>query len=483
MGAERDDQRLIAAFRAGDDAAFDAIFARYRPVLVRYARRVLGGGAEHAEDVVQEGMWRAARALRRDERHIELKPWLFRLVRNCALDELARVRTDTVDLDAVEGTGALRAPEVHEPAIASARRAELREVLGDLSLLPDQQRHALVRRELDGLSHDQLATELGLTAQASKNLVFRARANLVKHREARDTACEHVQRDLLAAHDAQRRASAATYRHVATCRACREFRTALRGTRQAMALLSPAPLLLASGLAFFGVKAAAASAKGTAVKAGATATAAVATVGAVGAVEVFDVGDRSPQAIESRAVPGGAVRAGQPLPRGTAVVRRRVAFAPGSSAPRTVALPCPAGLRTADVLPAGGAPATVTYAPGSSVGADAVARVVVVPRAAAASGQAVRVGVLCKRPDREGSIVAGRRRGATPFAAERRAAFRVRVRTAHLHAAPAGAVVGSVRLGQPVEGRGAPRDGWVRVLTDTGVRGWVRSDVLAPRGR
>ena len=63
--AERSDQQLIARFRKGDDTAFDAIYDRYRPMLLRYARRVLGGGAEHAEDVVQEGMWRAARALRR----------------------------------------------------------------------------------------------------------------------------------------------------------------------------------------------------------------------------------------------------------------------------------------------------------------------------------------------------------------------------------------------------------------------------------
>ena len=42
-------------------------------------------------------MLRASRALRRDDRHIELRPWLYRLMRNCALDELARVRTDSVD--------------------------------------------------------------------------------------------------------------------------------------------------------------------------------------------------------------------------------------------------------------------------------------------------------------------------------------------------------------------------------------------------
>jgi len=364
----------------------------------------------------------------------------------------------------------------------AGRRSHLREVLGDLSLLPDQQRHALLRRELDGISHTQLAVDLGLTEHASKNLVFRARTNLVKHRDARDASCEPVQRDLLAAHDAQRRASAATYRHVATCRACRQFRSALRGTRKAMALLSPGPLLLASGLAFFGIKAATASAKGTAVKAGATATAAVATVGAVGAMQVFSGGDPAPQAVESRAVPGGTVRSGEPLPRGTAVVRVRVALPAGRSAAQTVELPCPVGLRTADVLPTAGAPVTATYAPGSTVGADRVARLVVAPRAAPDRPQTARVGVLCRRPDREGSIVADRPRPPQAHSAGAdRARFTVTAASAFLHEAPGGGVVGSVRRGQPVEGRGEPRDGWQRVAADTGERGWVRAGVLRRR--
>ncbi len=75
----KDDQALIAAYRAGDDAAFARIHERHHAPLERYARKVLGRSSEHAEDVVQEAMLRASRALRRDDRHIELRPWLFRL--------------------------------------------------------------------------------------------------------------------------------------------------------------------------------------------------------------------------------------------------------------------------------------------------------------------------------------------------------------------------------------------------------------------
>ena len=145
-----DDQALIAAYRAGDDAAFGRIHERHHMALERYARKVLGRSSEHAEDVVQEAMLRASRALRRDDRHIELRPWLYRLTRNCALDELARVRTDSVNFDDAEDWGVLRAPAATEPDAVVESRGKVRDLLGDLAGLPAQQRHALLRREVDG---------------------------------------------------------------------------------------------------------------------------------------------------------------------------------------------------------------------------------------------------------------------------------------------------------------------------------------------
>ena len=187
-----DDQALIAAYRAGDDAAFGRIHERHHVALERYARKVLGRSSEHAEDVVQEAMLRASRALRRDDRHIELRPWLYRLTRNCALDELARVRTDSVNFDDAEDWGVLRAPAATEPDAVVESRGKVRDLLGDLAGLPAQQRHALLRREVDGISHAALADELGVSPQATKNLVHRARTNLVKQREARSSDCRAV---------------------------------------------------------------------------------------------------------------------------------------------------------------------------------------------------------------------------------------------------------------------------------------------------
>jgi RNA polymerase sigma factor (sigma-70 family) len=458
-----DDEALIAAFRAGDDTAFARIHERHHVALERYARKVLGRGSEHAEDVVQEAMLRASRALRRDDRHIELRPWLFRLTRNTALDELARVRTDSVSLDDWD---ALRAPASSEPDAVLESRGNVRDVLGDLAGLPPQQRHALLRREGDGVSHATLAAELGVTPQATKNLVHRARTNLVKQREARSSDCLAVRGDLLEAHDEGRRASAAGYRHLATCRECRDFRAGLRATRRAAAILMPMPLLVVA----FGLltgKAVAVTAKGAMVKSAATAAAGLAiTAGAVGVgVEVFGPGEPAPQSATSRALPAGGLAKGGKLPAGTAIVRRTLTLPPGG-ATATVRLPCPAGTRVADLIGARGA--SVAYTRGTVVGVSRSATVLVQPRPGANAAHAV-VTVLCKRPDASGSIVAGRPQGRAASGAT----LHVKVTRAELLRRPRGAAVGSVRLGQPVRAQGRARDGWRKVRTDTGETGWV----------
>ncbi len=464
------DERLVAAFRAGDETAFQQIHDRYRAALLRFATRILRDDGT-AEDVVQEALWRAHRALGRDDRPMNLRPWLYRLVRNCCLDEIGRVRTDCVDLYAIDGDGALTAAAGDEPPAAYERRAELRQLLDDLGALPARQRHALVRRELDGLSHAQLASELDVTPSAARVVVYRARVALMKVVDERSTSCAAVRTNLLEAHDARRRASAQSHRHLARCADCRAFRTELRRTRRAMAILLPGPLvLLAAGGA--GMKIGLAG-KASAGKVAAGAAAATVAVGAAGlTLPTLGPGDPAPATISSPALPGGQVGRGAPLPAGTAIVRRVVALPAGAGAPAAVVLRCPSGLRVADLLAPTGARLSATYGPGVVVGASRSARVVL-GRTALAHETRASVAVLCKRPSRGGSIVAGggaRAAGATTTLGS------VRVRAAgFLYVKPArGSVVGTVRRAQPVTVVARSRDrSWVRVVTDTGQRGWV----------
>lgn len=79
------DRRLVTLVREGYENAFEEIVRRYGKALTRYAAAIVGG---HAEDVTQDAFSKALLALRRDSAEIELRPWLFRIVRNTALNDL-----------------------------------------------------------------------------------------------------------------------------------------------------------------------------------------------------------------------------------------------------------------------------------------------------------------------------------------------------------------------------------------------------------
>ena len=183
----RTDEQLVAAFRAGREDAFAEMAERYRDRLVAYARHMLRArGQAAAEDVVQDVLLRAYRALRADSRPMALRAWLYRIAHNRCLDEL-RGERPTAELlaDEMPGDGV-------DPAAAFGRRERLRELVGDIQSLPAQQRSALVIRELDGLSYAELAEALDTTVPAIKSLLVRARMNLATAAEEREAELEAV---------------------------------------------------------------------------------------------------------------------------------------------------------------------------------------------------------------------------------------------------------------------------------------------------
>lgn len=455
------DEALVGRLRAGDDAAFTIVHQRYAKRLERYAAKILGGRRELAEDVVQEALLRAHRAIRRDHAPVHLASWLHRLVRNCSLDELSRARFAPAPVEDADEQPTL-APAPHT---VLEQRDAVHALLADIAALPATQRHALLRRELDGLGHDELALELGVTPQASKQLVHRARLNVIKGREARDACCLTVQGDLLAAHDERRRASAASYRHLVICRACRGLREQLRTVRRGtLALVPPAGLALLLGGIGFKVGGSSKAAGGVA---------AFAATAAVAAPIVLVPGDPSPVEVRSPAVPGGLLAAGAPLPSGTAMVSRVLTFDAGQEAPVTVTLTCPEGTRIAGMLPPQGLEIGVGYAEGTTVGVGREATLVFERRVAERDGSLV-VGTLCRRVDARGSVLPGDANAASGAAWTRACAAHT-----YLLARPhrGAATVGSLRAQQPL--RIKALDGrWARVRTDTGERGWVGTDAL-----
>src|SRR5215211_6207756 len=180
------DDRLVEQIRRGNEAAFEVAFERYSPPILSFCRHMLGS-TEEAEDAVQHAFAAAYRNLLRDQRPIRLKPWLFTIARNRCLSMLRTRRVEHAEEREIPTAGLAEQVE---------RRAELRELLGDLRKLPDEQRAALLLAELADLSHAEVADILGCEARRVKALVFRARSGLIERREARDTSCEQIREQL-----------------------------------------------------------------------------------------------------------------------------------------------------------------------------------------------------------------------------------------------------------------------------------------------
>ena len=162
------DDRLVALAREGRDAAFEEIVRRYRAGLVPFAAAF--APRDRAEDVVQESLVRAWESLRNSESEIRLKPWLYTIVRNRALNARRDARIHEQLDESIDG--------VRQPSEIVLTREELGRMVGAVNALPEPQRKALVRSALEGRTHEQLAAELGTSAGAVRQLIFRARSGL-----------------------------------------------------------------------------------------------------------------------------------------------------------------------------------------------------------------------------------------------------------------------------------------------------------------
>jgi RNA polymerase sigma factor (sigma-70 family) len=162
------DERLVALARDGDERAFGAIVERYRAPLLQYCRGFLPPSA--AEDALQQTFINAHAALTRGggRAPVALKPWLYRVAHNAALnvarDPQAGLARLTEDIDGVE-----------RPDEALVRSERFQRVVGAVRALPVKQRQVIVRHALEGDSHEQIAADLGLSAGAIRQLAHRAR--------------------------------------------------------------------------------------------------------------------------------------------------------------------------------------------------------------------------------------------------------------------------------------------------------------------
>ena len=180
------DERLIALVRRGHHAAFEALVARYQTRLLAFCRHMLGS-REDAEDVLQEVFTAAFNAILADDREINVRPWLYRIARNRSLNHLRRVAPVGVDsMDVYYADGGQSTGE------KILRREGFRQLVEDVQQLPETQRTALLLREIDALSYEQIAETMQTTVPSVKSLLVRARISLAEAAEARKLSCEDV---------------------------------------------------------------------------------------------------------------------------------------------------------------------------------------------------------------------------------------------------------------------------------------------------
>ncbi len=269
------DEKLIAMARAGNPGAFETMVDRYQGRLLGFCRQMLGS-TEDAEDVLQEVFVNAYKAMLADEREINLRPWLYRIARNRCLNSLRKPKADAQEsMDMV--------PEVDAASTAEMvhNREEFRQILSDVNKLPETQRSALLLREMDALSYEEIAAAMDTTVPSVKSLLVRARISLTEASQARLLTCGEVRIELSEAAEGLRKASAPVRRHVRECDECADFRSQLRSNEKALAALFPVgPLIAFKG--FILSKLGLGGAGGAGASAGGAGAAGAGAVGSVG---------------------------------------------------------------------------------------------------------------------------------------------------------------------------------------------------------
>ena len=234
----RSDDQLVALFRTGSDEAFRTIHDRYRVRLLAYARQMLGGSTADAEDVLQEVFVRAHAALLASSAPISLRAWLYRIAHNRCVDQLRR--PSPIPSEIMPGAQpALSRGARHDPPAEAERSEDLRRLVADVHALPEQQRSALLMRELQGLSYEELAVALGISVAAVKSVLLRARSGVLDAAQARDASCLDIRLEIVAAHDRGVRTSGRARRHMRECDGCCAYRVELRAVSRRVAALVP----------------------------------------------------------------------------------------------------------------------------------------------------------------------------------------------------------------------------------------------------
>ena len=179
MSLDVTDQQLVERVQQGDKSAFDLLVRKYQHRVLKLVGRFVSDSAE-AEDVAQEAFLKAYRALHSFRGESAFYTWLYRIAINTAKNALVSNRRRPVDFNLD-----LQDPEQYERhnrlrEIASPERLLLTEEIRDtvqraIAELPEDLRTAIVLRELEGLSYEEIAAAMECPVGTVRSRIFRAR--------------------------------------------------------------------------------------------------------------------------------------------------------------------------------------------------------------------------------------------------------------------------------------------------------------------
>jgi RNA polymerase sigma-70 factor (ECF subfamily) len=178
MSSEED--AWVSRARAGDQAAFEAIFQRYERQIYSFAYRMMGN-ADDAYDLTQECFIKAYRNLEKTSGDLNVSAWLHRIASNSCLDVLRRrqrIRWLPWENDRHETLLPAYTPDDPEATLVSSEtRQDVQAVLNEMS---PRNRLALLLREFEGMSTEEIGEVMGLSRSAVKSVLFRAREEFRK---------------------------------------------------------------------------------------------------------------------------------------------------------------------------------------------------------------------------------------------------------------------------------------------------------------
>ena len=178
-----DDHELISRCRKGDSLAFEELVKKYQQTVLNLAYHYLGYRSE-VEDVAQKIFTKVYFSLPKFDVKRPFLPWLYRIAINQCYDELRHIRrqrTRTFSELSLEDSNRIEnlISQNDAAVISDEDRQELRGVLDKvLNQLPDQQRLAVVLRDLEAIPYSEIAEILKCSEQAARLKVFRARTRL-----------------------------------------------------------------------------------------------------------------------------------------------------------------------------------------------------------------------------------------------------------------------------------------------------------------